>query len=594
MSRKILKKSNVKPVLKYFWSKYLTEKKALIILIVTRITIDLLSLLPAIYYKDIIDIISQYSWLEKDWAISQIFAILFIILWLNFAVWLFYRIQDFVLINFELKLMKNIYLECFDYIQRHSYKFFSDNFSWALVKKVNKLVYWLEWITDNMIFQVSSTFVNIIVILIIIWTYNIYLSLIILWWLILFIIIQYILQKWRIKYEITANEADSTNSWVLADTIWNNFNIRSFASLKRENIRFGWIIQDWFKKSRKSWISHVTIFAISWILTLMLEFFTFYVAIKYRGKGLITIGFFVLLQTYLFKIFHQMFFIWEIFKRIARWISESWEMIEILNTPHEIRDIENAKSLVVNNWSIEFKNVNFWYESDKGIFENFNLKIKSWEKVALVWESGSWKTTVIKILMRFFDIKWWEIFIDWQNIAMHNQDSLRGSLSMVPQDPVLFHRSLKENIAYGKPDASDQEIIAASKMARCHDFISWLKDWYETFVGERWIKLSWWERQRVAIARAILANKRILILDEATSSLDSESEKLIQEAMESVMKNKTVIVVAHRLSTIMKMDKIIVMDKWKIIESWSHKELLLKESWIYKKLWNIQSWWFIE
>ena len=160
---------------------------------------------------------------------------------------------------------------------------------------------------------------------------------------------------------------------------------------------------------------------------------------------------------------------------------------------------------------------------------------------------------------------------------------------MVPQDPILFHRSIKENIAYGRPTATEQEIIAAAKMAKCHDFISNLKDGYESFVGERWIKLSWWERQRIAIARAILENKNILVMDEATSSLDSESEKYIQDAMDEVMKNKTCIVIAHRLSTIAKMDKIIVMDQWKIVEKWSHNVLIQNENWIYHKLWSIQS-----
>lgn len=164
---------------------------------------------------------------------------------------------------------------------------------------------------------------------------------------------------------------------------------------------------------------------------------------------------------------------------------------------------------------------------------------------------------------------------------------------MVPQDPILFHRTIKENIAYWRPNATDQEIIAAAKMAKCHDFIVGLKDWYESFVWERWIKLSWWERQRIAIARAILENKSILVMDEATSSLDSESEKYIQDAMDEVMKNKTCIVIAHRLSTIAKMDKIIVMNNWKIAEKWSHNVLIQNKNWIYHKLWSIQSWGFL-
>lgn len=323
-----------------------------------------------------------------------------------------------------------------------------------------------------------------------------------------------------------------------------------------------------------------------------MEFFVFYYAIKLRSFGSLSIWVFVLLQIYIFRLFDQLRGIWHIFRHMYRSFSESAEMIEILDTSHEIKDISN-KELNVSAWKIEFENIQFSYESNYEIFDWLDLRIKSWEKVAIVGESGSWKTTLVKLLFRFFDIQWWKILVDGQDISQVTQDSLRSQISMVPQDTVLFHRSIKENISYWNPKASSEQIIAAAKMARCHEFISKLPKWYDTLVWERWIKLSGWERQRVAIARAILENKRILVLDEATSSLDSESEYLIQEAMDEVMRNKTVIVVAHRLSTIMKMDKIIVMDKWKIIEKWSHRELLLKKDSVYKKLRDIQSGWFL-
>ena len=270
-------------------------------------------------------------------------------------------------------------------------------------------------------------------------------------------------------------------------------------------------------------------------------------------------------------------------------IGESSEMLEIMNIPHDIIDVANPLPLVVKKWEIEFSRVDFWYTADELIFKDLNLHIKPGEKVALVWLSWSGKTSITRLLFRFFDIQWWKILIDGQDISQVTQENLRTSISIVPQDPILFHRSLKENILYGNDSATEKDIIKASKMAKCHDFISNLKEWYDTLVGERWIKLSGWERQRVAIARAILENKKILVLDEATSSLDSESEKLIQEAMDVVMKNKTTIVVAHRLSTIMKMDRIIVMDQWKVLEEWTHMQLLKKKNWTYKRLWDIQS-----
>ncbi len=199
-----------------------------------------------------------------------------------------------------------------------------------------------------------------------------------------------------------------------------------------------------------------------------------------------------------------------------------------------------------------------------------------------------------KLLFRFYDLQRGKILIDGQDISQVTQESLRSQISLVPQEPILFHRSLRENILYGNPQATEEEMIAACKIAKCHDFITNLEQGYDTLVGERGMKLSGGERQRVAIARAVLQNNSILILDEATSALDSESEKRIQEAMDEVMKNKTVIVIAHRLSTIAKMDKIFVMNEGEIIEKGSHKELLAKEGGSYKKLWELQSGGFLQ
>jgi ATP-binding cassette subfamily B protein len=236
--------------------------------------------------------------------------------------------------------------------------------------------------------------------------------------------------------------------------------------------------------------------------------------------------------------------------------------------------------------------VSFNFHKDTPVLKEFNLTIAGGEKIALVGPSGAGKTTVTKLLLRLYDVKGGGIKIDGQNIADVTQDSLRDAIAFVPQEPILFHRSLMENIRYGRRGASDAEVIEAAKKAHCHEFIDKLPQKYDTLVGERGIKLSGGERQRVAIARAILKNAPILVLDEATSSLDSESESLIQDALELLMHGKTVLVIAHRLSTIMKMDRIVVMENGSIVATGTHLELVNQHG-LYQKLWSIQAGGFI-
>jgi ATP-binding cassette subfamily B protein len=235
------------------------------------------------------------------------------------------------------------------------------------------------------------------------------------------------------------------------------------------------------------------------------------------------------------------------------------------------------------------RNVDFAYENSLPVLKKFNLKISPGEKAALIGPSGGGKSTIVKLLLRFTDIQNGQILIDGQNIAQVTQESLRANIALVPQEPILFHRSLLENIRYGKPKATEKEVIAAAKLAHAHEFISKVSEGYDTYVGERGIKLSGGERQRIAIARAILKNAPVLILDEATSSLDSESELYIQDALKKLMLGKTVIVIAHRLSTIMQMDRIIVLENGKVTEEGKHEELLKMEQGTYQKLWGIQA-----
>jgi ATP-binding cassette subfamily B protein len=276
--------------------------------------------------------------------------------------------------------------------------------------------------------------------------------------------------------------------------------------------------------------------------------------------------------------------------RVEEGLADAAEMTEIIMQPHDIVDPEKPESSRISKGAVEFSNVTFRYQEsdDAGLFENLQLAIPAGQKIGLVGPSGSGKTTLTKLLLRFMDIENGQILVDGQNIAHIAQDDLRRSIAYVAQEPLLFHRSIYENIAYGRAEASAKEIYDAAEKAHAAEFIKDLPKTYDTMVGERGVKLSGGQRQRVAIARAMLKRAPIIVLDEATSSLDSVSEKLITGALDELMEKRTTLVIAHRLSTIRKMDRILVLHEGKIIEDGSHQQLL-KQKGMYAKLWEHQS-----
>ena len=306
--------------------------------------------------------------------------------------------------------------------------------------------------------------------------------------------------------------------------------------------------------------------------------------------GLVSVGVFTLIQFYFIDIGEKLWGITRVIRDLYQGYADSKEMVEILKLSHEIEDTKEAKPLPEKiNGKIDFENVVFNFTNSRDVLSHITIHIEPGEKIALVGPSGAGKSTFVRLLLRFYNLTSGSISIDGQDIKNSTLESLRKNISFVPQDPVLFHRSLKENIRYGKENATDEEVIEAAKLAHCHEFISEFPKGYDTLVGERGVKLSGGERQRVAIARAMLKNSPILVLDEATSSLDSHSEGLIQEALEVLMKGKTVIVIAHRLSTIRKMDRILVLRDGKIIEEGRHDELSQKEGSLYAELWKLQA-----
>ena len=382
----------------------------------------------------------------------------------------------------------------------------------------------------------------------------------------------------------------------LADTIMNVQTVKTFAKETSEikrNDQLGDLLcsqrlNDWNRSAREGNIRIALLFGMQLIFLLTL------MHMVRRNPGLLAVGIFAF--SFMITLSNRLFELNSLVRNIEDGLLQAAPMTEIILENTEITDAPHAKTLHVNKGGIELKDVTFEYHDEttsQTVFEKLSLEIRPGEKIGLVGPSGGGKTTFTRLLLRFDDIASGTIMVDGQDIAQVTQESLRSSISYVPQEPLLFHRSIRENISYGKPGAPLAAVRTAAQSAHADAFITNLKDGYETVVGERGVKLSGGQRQRVAIARAILKDAPILVLDEATSALDSESEKLIQDALWRLMKGRTAVVVAHRLSTIQKMDRIIVLDQGRIIEQGTHAELLAHKG-LYAKLWAHQSGGFIE
>ncbi len=582
---------NTKKTIEIYWDQIKQHKISALVVFFAVILASAVTVITPLYFKKIFDLLAQSQ--PKEILAPQLIHNLFIIAVIEFIGWMFWRISTFFISYFQVSVMVNLSDFCFRYIHKHSFAYFNDNFVGSLVKKVNRFTRSFEHITDKLSFDILQLLINISLIIFVLIRKNAYLAIAIGVWITIFFIINILFTKFKLKYDLARSEADSSATGILADTITNNTNVKLFGGYMAEVKNFAKAIGTVKKLRLFTWNLSNVYEATQALLTTVLEVGIFYIAILLWKQNILTIGDFILIQSYILIVIMRTWDFGRVIRDIYESLAEADEMSAVLSEPHSIVDTKNAKDLKITEGKIEFNKVDFFYHKTRPILEKFNLSISAKEKVALVGPSGGGKTTIIKLLLRMYDVSAGSIVIDGQNISHVKMESLWKNVSMVPQDPILFHRSLLENIRYGKPDATEEEVIKAAKLAHCHEFIKDLPEGYNTFVGERGVKLSGGERQRVAIARAILHNAPILILDEATSSLDSESEQLIQKALDVLIKGKTVIVVAHRLSTIMKMDRIIVIKEGKIVENGSHQELLQQEKGLYKKLWEVQAGGFI-
>lgn len=495
------------------------------------------------------------------------------------------------LINYKsmVFIKANITNRVYSYVIDHSYKFFQDNYSGTISAKVSNIP-----IVANKLFEnVKLNIINRITILVstVILFFVVsekFVIAVLIFYAVFFPTVYHLSKKLHSLSEDYTSQKQRT-AGLIVDSISNIFSVFMFANKMKERgfIQKGLEGTLCSEQRMLRYEFYLQLFIGSTYLSISMGVLFLLIYLKQQNK--VTIGDFALV---LGALFHMLEVSYSLIVNVTEFVKDWGELREsfnLLDSKHEVRDRDTAIDLIIRNPSIEFKDVNFSYITDTQVFSDFCLKINPGEKVGLVGHSGSGKSTLVSLLLRYFNVNSGAILIDSQDISNVTEDSLRKSIAAVPQDTILFHRSIRDNIGYSKSDATEEEIITASKNAHIYDFIQSLPDGFDTIVGERGVKLSGGQRQRIAIARAFLKDAPILILDEATSSLDSLSEKEIQKSLATLIENKTVIAIAHRLSTLENMDRIIFLEQGKIVEEGTHKQLIQNANGAYRGLWNLQN-----
>ncbi|MBI2042456.1 MAG: ABC transporter ATP-binding protein [Candidatus Nealsonbacteria bacterium] len=579
---------NLKLIFKYYWPHLKKYKKSnLLVFVSYGIAVAGSSIIAPLLYKRIIDVVTTTGVPAEASSvlINTLLMLGAVLLFYNF----FYRLADLAMSYAQSRMLKGIADDAFSRIVRHSYEFFSNVFTGGLVAKVRRHVNAFETIHDQIVFAGWMNGLRLVFAFAVLTYFSKILGAILLIWLILYIGLTALFVKKKFKKDLLTAEANSKTTGVLADAITNILNIKMFASQRKEISYFAHVTHKEEKNRRNAWYFGNLQGAFQGYFIAFFEFGGIFAAVYLWLQGAISAGTIILMQIYIFTAFEVVWNIGRNLTRVMTALAEAKEMVDIFEKPISVSDPECPEECRISKGAIEINEVSFTYGKGAKVFHDFSLRIEAGERVGLVGPSGAGKSTVTKLLLRFADVQRGEILIDGQKITNIQQDDLRRQIAYVPQDPILFHRSLMENIRYARPEASDKEVIEAAKLAHAHEFISALPQGYDTLVGERGIKLSGGERQRVAIARSLLKDAPILLLDEATSSLDSESEMFIQDALAKLMKNRTTLVIAHRLSTIMQMDRIVVIENGKIVEQGKHRELLKAKKGRYQRLWEIQA-----
>ena len=583
---KLSKVDNTINLVDFIWRFVRTQRWTFAIMLLLSLVWTFEMLFWPFFLRKIVDVLTLYD-------VDRLSAWPFLKILLMFGAGSFifmeggFRLRDFLQARAFPKLQADIRMTMFDHVQHHSPKYFNEHFSGSLANKIGDMVLTTTLILRTVLMLFIPACLSCILTLVIFSQMNAFLALIAGIWIATHFALCWIFTLKCAKYSHLHGESRSTLIGKVVDSLTNNFVVNLFFRFRFEKDH---IAQFQMEEQKANYVGQVYAAKMftSLSVALIVEIFTLiWFMIFYWLHGKISTG--EVVQLF-YTIWNLYMVVWVVADRAPEFfqsIGIAKQALSVMQDPQDILDPTHAVDLSIKRGEIIFEDVSFCY-GEKKIFQNKNLQISAGEKVGLVGYSGAGKSTFVNLILRFFSLEKGRILIDGQDIASVTLESLRGKIALIPQDPILFHRSLEDNIRYGRVEASQQEVIAASKLAHCDEFIKKCSNGYSSLVGERGTKLSGGEKQRIAIARAMLLKAPILILDEATSALDSVTERYIQDSLEELMANRTTIVVAHRLSTLSKMDRILVFDHGKIIEQGSHLELLNKKG-HYAHMWQMQA-----
>jgi len=501
---------------------------------------------------------------------------------------LFGELRDAVFANVTQRAIRRVALQVFEHLHSLSLRFHLDRQTGGVSRDIERGTRGIGFLLNFTLFNILPTLLEIgLVAAILLKKYSPWFAIITLITLVIYIAFTLFITEWRMVVRRTMNDLDSKANTRAIDSLLNYETVKYFGNEQYEADRYDHHMEHWESAAVRNQTSLALLNSVQSVVIAIGITALMLLAADQVVKGKMTVGDLVLVNVYMIQLYMPLHFLGFVYREIRNAMADMERMFSLLHEDQEIADAPNATVLQVGKAEVRFEQVSFSYAPDRQILFDVSFTIPAGHRVAVVGSSGAGKSTLSRLLFRFYDAQQGHILVNGQDIRGVTQTSLRAAIGIVPQDTVLFNDTIYYNIAYGKPGATRDEIIAAAQAAHIHGFIESLPQGYDSMVGERGLKLSGGEKQRVAIARAILKNPAILIFDEATSALDSKSEKAIQSELRAISQNRTTLVIAHRLSTIVDADQILVMDHGKIVERGTHRELLAQNR-VYAQMWNLQ------